>query len=70
MLLIIDESVGMPRVAETKTDEFFPTAQLVFSGYKFFKGCLPQVLLGPFLNTLSHLILGGFNMEPTCSEWT
>ena len=22
---------------------------------KFFKGCLPQILLGPFLNTLSHL---------------
>ena len=24
--------------------------------FKFFKGCLPQVLLGPFLNTLSHII--------------
>ena len=24
--------------------------------FKFFKGCLPQILLGPFLNTLSHLI--------------
>ena len=23
--------------------------------YKFFKGGLPQILLGPFLNTLSHL---------------
>ena len=22
----------------------------------FFKGCLPQILLGPFLNTLSHFI--------------
>ena len=22
---------------------------------KFFKGCLPQILFGPFLNTLSHL---------------
>ena len=22
--------------------------------FKFFKGCLPQILLGPFLNTLSH----------------
>ena len=21
--------------------------------FKFFKGCLPQILLGPFLNTLS-----------------
>ena len=24
---------------------------------KYFKGCLPQILLGPFLNTLSHLEL-------------
>ena len=23
--------------------------------FKFFKGCLPQILLGPFLNTLSYL---------------
>ena len=22
----------------------------------FFKGCLPQILLGPFLNTLNHII--------------
>ena len=22
---------------------------------KFFKGCFPQILLGPFLNTLSHM---------------
>ena len=22
---------------------------------KFYKGCLPQILLGPFLNTLNHL---------------
>ena len=25
--------------------------------FKFFKGCLSQILLGPFLNTLSHFIL-------------
>ena len=24
---------------------------------KFFKGCLPQILLDPFLNTLTQLIL-------------
>ena len=23
---------------------------------KFFKGCLPQILLGPFLNTLSYIL--------------
>ena len=23
--------------------------------FKFFKGCLPQILLGPLLNTLSHM---------------
>ena len=27
--------------------------------FKFFKGCLPQVLHGPFLNTLTHLIANG-----------
>ena len=25
--------------------------------FKFFKGCLPQTLLGPFLSILSHLLL-------------
>ena len=25
--------------------------------FKFFKGCLPQVLLGPFLNTLTHIVI-------------
>ena len=24
---------------------------------KFFKGCLPQILLDPFLNTLSHITI-------------
>ena len=23
---------------------------------RFFKGCLPQILLGPLLNTLSHVL--------------
>ena len=44
---------------------------------KFFKGCLPQILLGPFLNTLSHLFLNhlffGFwlelnNIDPLFNE--
>ena len=25
--------------------------------FKFFKGCLPQILLGLFLNTLTHLLI-------------
>ena len=25
--------------------------------FNFLKGCLPQVLLGPFLNTLTHLLI-------------
>ena len=31
----------------------------VWSAYpfKFFKGCLPQILLGPFLNTLSQIFI-------------
>ena len=30
--------------------------------FKFFKGCLPQILLGPFLNTLSHLFPMDFTL--------
>ena len=44
---------------------------------KFFKGCLPQNLFGPFLNTLSQIILPiqlGSNQEvpaiPKVSEIT
>ena len=29
--------------------------------FKFFKGCLPQILLGPFLNTLSLLVVNSFH---------
>ena len=25
--------------------------------FKFFKGCLPQISFGPFLNTLSHIVV-------------
>ena len=30
--------------------------QTISLHFKFFKGCLPQILLGPFLKTLIHLI--------------
>ena len=31
--------------------------EVIWSAYfEFFKGCLPQISLGPFLNTLSHII--------------
>ena len=29
--------------------------------FKFSKGCLPQILLGPFLNTLTYLFLNSVN---------
>ena len=32
---------------------------------KFFKGCLPQILLGPFLNTLSHFVSKTFVLKAT-----
>ena len=35
----------------------FVEDSLVEDPFKFFKGCLPQILLGPFLNTLSHITL-------------
>ena len=28
--------------------------------FKFFKCCVPQILLGPFLNTLTHFLKGKF----------
>ena len=31
--------------------------------FKFFKCCLPQILLGPLLNTLSHITLSGFTFN-------
>ena len=36
--------------------------------FKFFKGCLPHFLLGPFLNILSHLIMGGKWWEKVLHE--
>ena len=33
------------------------TISLRLYPFKFFKGWLPQILLGPFLNTLSHMKL-------------
>ena len=46
--------------------------------FKFFKGCLPQVLLGPILNTLTHIIIqfsmknGKWvdNKHPMNSKWS
>ena len=35
-----------------------PKAYFLNFSFKFFKGCLPQILSGPFLNTLSHIFLG------------
>ena len=34
---------------------------------KFFKGCLPQILLGPFLNTLSHITNGPYSEKARSS---
>ena len=36
--------------------------------FKFFKGCLPQISLGPFLNTLSHVSLNMIHSEPRDSH--
>ena len=33
--------------------------------FKFFKGCLPHILLGPFLNTLTHICY----VMPRTSWW-
>ena len=38
-------------------DKVFKNGPSKIYPFKFFKGCLPQILLGPFLNTLPHIIL-------------
>ena len=30
----------------------------ILNHFKLSKGCLPKILLGPFLNTLSHMMVG------------
>ena len=34
--------------------------------FKFFKGCLPQILLGPFLDTLPHIIVAAVQEIGQC----
>ena len=36
---------------------------ILYYHFKFFKGYLPQILLGPFLNTLTHFIPPLHNMN-------
>ena len=35
----------------------------------FFRGCLPQILLGPFLNTLSHIEVSHTNICNEIWKW-
>ena len=38
-------------------DNVFKNGPRKIFNFKFFKGCHPQILLGPFLNTLSHIMV-------------
>ena len=38
--------------------------------FKFFKGCLPQILLGPLLNTLSQMLHDLARMSPYSAKGT
>ena len=49
------EQPKFPYTVNTMTYHFTCLSRLYH--FKFFKGCLPQILFGPFLNTLSHLCL-------------
>ena len=35
---------------------------------KFLKGCPPQILLGPFLNALTHMLVEGRYLPSKCPE--
>ena len=37
--------------------------------FKFFKGGVPQILLGPFLNSLCHLSIEMFNLPVALVQW-
>ena len=37
------------------------------NSFKFFKGCLPQILLGRFLNTLPHILHLRFYLQMVCN---
>ena len=43
------QSIGISKEKSTYRTKYYRKDQ-----FKFFKGCLPQILLGPFLNTLTH----------------
>ena len=51
----------------------FGLLQVDHTPLNFVKGCLPQMLLGPYLNTLSHMILtdskqlSSYELEHTAS---
>ena len=44
------------KVFKNGPTNFWRTAFKNLKGFALLKGCLPQILLGPFLNTLSHKI--------------
>ena len=43
--------------AVTLTQTIYGTKYSKMNQVKSFKGCLPQIPLGPFLNTLTHMFL-------------
>ena len=54
MCIIISSNVLQLKSARCRETEQY-MGQSIHECIKFFKGCLPQILLGPFLNTLSHI---------------
>ena len=50
------DTTHKPKVGWRQTNNFLSPALGRPYHFTFFKGCLPQILLGPFLNTLSHMM--------------
>ena len=58
LILILIEKYEWDKVfknGSSKICERQPLKNWKADFYQFFKGCLPQILLGPFLNTVSHM---------------
>ena len=61
MLLGIDESkysrIDQIKLVEDSLEKVWRGIKVDHIPFKFFKGCFPQILFGPFSNTLSQMQL-------------
>ena len=57
IIMFFGLSAWFHQVCDSLTIETFGTKWSRMDQVKFFKGCLSQILLGPFLNTMFHVLI-------------